>query len=300
MARNKTIYNIRQVIELTGVSEFTIRGWENRYQAITPQRTETGRRLYNQEDVLKIKALHDLVEQGHKISSIAGLTYEELLQQVTYENVVVSQGDSDIERIITLSNNSEWDKLKKLLEKKRTSLAPKEFLLVFLLDLIRAINDLVNLGKFSIAQEHILSAMIQESLQAIKSSSLSANQKKSCLIFTCPEGELHDIGLLIAATLASHSRVPNLYLGPNTPKQSLCDVALRYNPGYIVLTSTIPKEKGAAEDFLSYLNFLDRQLPKQIEFWIGGPHANSLSFSLKRRHRVVQTLQELNTLFENL
>ena len=70
MGQNE-IFSIRQMIELTGLSEFTIRGWENRYQAFSPDRSDTGRREYRKKDIERALLFRELLNRGHKISHIA-------------------------------------------------------------------------------------------------------------------------------------------------------------------------------------------------------------------------------------
>lgn len=41
------------IIELTGLSEFSLRGWENRCEAFNPQESEEGRCEYNKKDIEK-------------------------------------------------------------------------------------------------------------------------------------------------------------------------------------------------------------------------------------------------------
>jgi DNA-binding transcriptional MerR regulator len=300
MANLKNTFSIRQVIELTGVSEFTIRGWENRYATIHPLRTESGRRVYAREDVLKIKILNDLVAQGHRISTIANKSYEELVTLTLEDKIELPKSSKEVRSIITYAEKFEWSKILKILERKFKALKPKDFLLGFLLDLIGSVNALVNDGKFSIAQEHILSAMIKEKLYALKAMAPTPTKTNYKILFATPEGELHEIGLLIAAALASHSRIPNLYIGPNTPKESLSEVALRYKATHIILSSTISQQGKKSEDLLTYINFLDRQLPRKIHFWIGGPFVGTHPFSLERPHKFIQDLTEQNEIFTEL
>ena len=77
-------YRIGAVCRLTGISQHVLRVWEKRYQAVEPARSETGRRLYSDADILRLQQLKRLVDQGHAIGSIAGLdraSLEKRLQQ---------------------------------------------------------------------------------------------------------------------------------------------------------------------------------------------------------------------------
>ena len=64
-------YQINELERLTGIKAHTIRIWEKRYELITPSRTDTNRRYYNDKQVLKLLNVATLIAKGHKISKIA-------------------------------------------------------------------------------------------------------------------------------------------------------------------------------------------------------------------------------------
>lgn len=71
-------YRIGKVSRLTGVSPDTLRIWQRRYNAVVPERSETGGRLYSSADITRLKLMKALVDAGDSISSIAGLSQEAL------------------------------------------------------------------------------------------------------------------------------------------------------------------------------------------------------------------------------
>ena len=64
-------HRIGAVSALSGVPVPTLRVWEARYGAFTPQLTGGRQRLYSDEDVLRATLLKRLTEQGHAISGVA-------------------------------------------------------------------------------------------------------------------------------------------------------------------------------------------------------------------------------------
>jgi DNA-binding transcriptional MerR regulator len=66
--RDSPIYNIKAVARMTGVPADTLRRWESRYSIITPQRTDSGYRLYSQRDVDTINWLKARLDEGLSIS----------------------------------------------------------------------------------------------------------------------------------------------------------------------------------------------------------------------------------------
>lgn len=296
--RKKAQFTIRQVIDLTGVSEFTIRGWENRYQAVTPKRTEKGRRLYSTDDILKIKVLKDLVDSGHQISTIANLSLSKL-QALVYETVLPAMSktnDPEMRLIFGLVDKYEWDTLKERVRNKRNNLDNNEFIFSFILPLLQEINAMVEASKLSIAQEHILSAIIKEELFSLRNSRLNVKDS-SRIIFTTPEGELHEMGILLCSTLTSLAGKSNLYLGPNTPVQQIVDVCLRYQTTHLVLSLTFFYDK---ERLLKIIHFIHKQLPKEVTLCLGGMGMRGLQIKLNRPVEIFHSIEDFNTFLKKI
>ena len=72
------MYPIEAVARKTGVNAATLRAWERRYNAVRPERTDTGRRQYSEEMLARTELLHTLLDRGFRIGEIAAWTDEEL------------------------------------------------------------------------------------------------------------------------------------------------------------------------------------------------------------------------------
>jgi hypothetical protein len=81
-----------------------------------------------------------------------------------------------------------------------------------------------------------------------------------------------------------------LFLGPNTPKKEICETALRLGATHVLLAATVTKKEGAKEDFYSFVNFLDQNLPAEIQFWLAGRAAGEIH--LKREVVQLSSLSE--------
>ena len=308
--KSKSQYTIRQVIELTGITEFSLRGWENRYSAVKPDRTKSERRLYSQTDILRIKALKDLTGRGHKISKIAKLNLSQLqllvedreLLNVKNSASKVNKSSAkvkreDFEAVIRFADQFKWDDLYVIITKKRKNLEPLMFVHEFLVPLIAEMIHQVERGALTIAQEHILSAIIKEQLALLRSK-VANNRSKIRLIMASPEGDQHEIGLLIASTIAALHGIHVLYLGPHMPKRDFCEACMRYQATHALLVSTVSKSEGALEDIIDYLHFLDRHLVKSISVWVAGRNTLALSLSLNRDFKVLKSFDEFESAFK--
>ena len=67
------MYPIRAVAHMTGLSIDTLRAWDRRYEAVAPTRGDRGR-VYTDADVDRLKKLAVLVQHGHAIGTVAGLS----------------------------------------------------------------------------------------------------------------------------------------------------------------------------------------------------------------------------------
>lgn len=307
MIKTKESYTLRQVVELTGISEFTLRAWELRYKAIRPHRTETGRRRYSSEDILRAKALLDLTALGHRIGSIAELPLLQLQTLLAERNfgavAPAPQKSVDIKYVnqtIAAADDFDWDRAEAIFERMLVKLRPKVFIRDFVLPLIFEINNQVAQERFTIAQEHIFSAMIRDALFRIRRRAAEKLKSKTRFLFATPEGDFHDTGLLIAAVMASLEGLRHLYLGANVPARDLCDTALRYKASHIVVSSTISKAEGAREDLFDWLHFMDRHLSPSTSIWIAGRNTSGIQMELRRGFLTISSFSQLEELLSDV
>lgn len=295
MGNSKSAYTIRQVIELTGISEFTLRGWENRYKALTPARTDTGRRVYSSNDLLKAKALYDLTLQGHKISVLANLNLTELLE-LTKSNIVPEERQlpPHVHKVIKASLEYNWLIVEKIFSQQKKNLSAKAYIYEFILPLISEMSSMVASGKFNVTQEHIISAYIKEHISQLQSP--AKRKSRSKIVMACPEGDFHDMGILIASRLTKIHGVDTLYLGAHFPKRDLAETCHRYGATHLLISSTVSKKEGAKEELFDYLSFLDRNLEPKTHIWVAGRNSSNASIlKLNRPYRSIQNFEE----FEN-
>ncbi|MCG4778791.1 MerR family transcriptional regulator, partial [Eggerthella lenta] len=53
---------------LVGLNPTTIRAWERRYQVLDPDRSESGHRIYSDNDVAKLRWIVDKQKEGLSVS----------------------------------------------------------------------------------------------------------------------------------------------------------------------------------------------------------------------------------------
>lgn len=305
MGNSEGTYKIRQVIDLTGVSEFLLRAWEDRYSAIRPARSKTGRRLYSQNDVLKAQALFSLTQMGHRVGDIAQLSLNELNQMLNQKlgdkTPEIANLSPVVDEIMTQAKQFAWQDVRKLIlgnhkieTQKKEKVKSLNWIRNLVVPLLSEIGRQADAGKLSIAEEHILSAIIKESL-SFQSDKRPPNKNGPRIVFASPEGDYHDIGIAIGAYVANSLGANTLFLGAHMPKTELAAVCVRYKTTHLVLSSTSDKKDGAKDQYLKYLNFLDRNLNNKITLWLAGRNSQKYKVSLRRPFRIIESFDVFET-----
>ena len=73
-------YDISVAARLTGLTAANLRMWEKRYGVVEPERTESGRRVYSEEDLRRLTLLKNLTDRGQAIRKTCSLSIDELEQ----------------------------------------------------------------------------------------------------------------------------------------------------------------------------------------------------------------------------
>ena len=307
--RTDESFSIRQMIDLTGLSEFTIRGWENRYRAFTPRRSVTGRREYSKTDIERALLLRELLKRGHKISKVAGHPNSKLKKLfASSENLGATtpgeRGSKLVSEAMRLMALQKWSDLRDLfrnLKFKNNTQLVHEFFLPALHALSTNVEDKV----VSISQEHVFSSFLKEKIYASLyetergRTSRSPNQKVHFILAT-PEGDHHELGLLLAHLLIRSFGFNSLYLGPHTPPQDLSETALRLNASHVLITSTVSKKTGAAQDLLSFVSEVQTRIGSHAKILLCGRQAPLLTNDSDSPLLKIDSFRDFENYLENL
>jgi DNA-binding transcriptional MerR regulator len=276
------LYPIRAVSKLTGISIDTLRAWERRYQVVTPQRDERGR-LYTEADVQHLRLLNARVEQGHAIGRLAALSQEELQGLMASTVTVPDDGVGAMKATRpdqpSLMSDSvmaaieRWDyaEAERELARLAAILAARELVHRVALPLMRRVGEAWHQGRLSMAQEHMTSAMLRNLAGALVPL-YRHTSSASKILFATPAGEHHEFGILLSAMLAAGGGLGIVYLGANLPAAEIVAAARRTAPQAVVLGFI---GANGAQAGLKELQEVARQLPSQIELWVGGTRGDA-------------------------
>jgi len=293
-------FTVKAVAKVLGVSPNTIRAWETRYGAVSPVRSETNRRLYTADHVERLKLILQLINYGHSVGAIASLPEKKLLQlakETRGQETVVSSDATKVAPLIESLGRFDFPSVAEKLDRFRLSNSTRDYVLGILSPLLGEVGRLVADGNLSIAQEHALSAIIRDQIgQTMQSLRRDSAKSGPSFLFATPEGDLHEFGILLSATLCAHYGFRAVYLGPNLPAEALTIAAEALKPDVVVLGNS-PSSIPGSPSFESYLKFLSTHLKPKAQIWIGGqgqiPHLRAV-FG-KRNYEALASLADFDS-----
>ncbi|RPI73703.1 MAG: MerR family transcriptional regulator [Ignavibacteriales bacterium] len=274
-------YPIKVVSQMTGLSVFVIRAWEKRYNAVSPSRTDTNRRLYSEEDIEKLKLLNEAVQRGHNIGGVANLSIGELgsvLENKPAVRINHSASDSNIpvetfaDLDTTINNCIEAIKsydgktLETILLKASSKMSQPQLLENLVVPLIYKVGDLWHDGSIRIANEHIASVVIRSFLTSLLER-YKFIASAPIIISATPSGQEHELGALIAGVVAASLGWKVIYLGPNLPVEEIASVTESLEAKIVALSIVYPNDDPQLKKDLKNLR---RMLSPNISIIAGG------------------------------
>jgi len=273
----KQTFNIQFVANITGMNPHTIRAWEKRYQAITPQRDSNGRRLYTDSEIQRLKKLNKLVQMGNSISDVAALPFEELAAIDKHFETETSEivEDVDFDYDLSLQNLSmslnffKLDVLNHELNKAITSLSN----VVFALKIVQPVIDQIRQMK----KDNLLSRNQREQIFLILKSQLykkiytcqqkNRNTSKRILI-AAPTGNLNELGSMVATLLFVEMGYNVDYIGGDVDAEVLGQITSQFKPDKIFIGMNYTKEYSEVES-KTYLDKVCEYTLAKTEILIG-------------------------------
>lgn len=251
-------YLISTVAKRSGVKSDLVRAWERRYQAVTPERTAGGHRLYTEQDIARLRLLNQATQHGHSISRIARFSLEELLILVQNEQAMPMEtlsnynaantarplpingqrqllADSYMEKCYAAVLAFDAKALEAHFENAIVELGSEAFIESLLTPLLTHIGDRWKTGELRPIHEHMTSSVIRSLTYILRNNAPSLGNAPRMIVST-PIGQLHELGALLAAIMAELKGWQVTYLGANLPAEEIA-AAVRYTQSRAVTIS---------------------------------------------------------------
>jgi len=236
-------YPVSQAESLTGIKAHTLRIWERRYQFLKPKRTETNIRYYSDDQLKKLINISILNKNGFRISKLDRMSDQEIHQKV--EEILSNPDKSledDIKGLSLAMLEFSEDKFNKIY---RWHIIRK--------GLLRTITDviypfLIHVGVLWItnkaypAQEHFITNLVRQKLIAAIESYTNIPENAPKIVLFLPDGENHELGLLLSSFIARDLGWKVYYLGQNVPREDVEDVVDLLKPQALLSMLLTPRK----------------------------------------------------------
>lgn len=238
-----TRYSIKDLERISGIKAHTLRIWEQRYDILSPERTNTNIRYYSGADLKKILNISLLNNNGYKISNIARLSDDTLLGEVEkFLNNYKNESDQVESLVLCLMDMNE-ERFEKTINNSIVHFGFENTIEKVVFPFLKHLGDLWQIGIVSAAQEHYISNLIRQKLISGLDKIIpqpAANPKN--YLFFLPNSELHELGLLYTHYLAKARGNKCVYLGQSVPFEDLVSISEKVKPDYLVtiFTATLP------------------------------------------------------------
>jgi DNA-binding transcriptional MerR regulator len=235
-----SVYSIKDLEHLSGIKAHTLRIWEQRYSIISPKRTDTNIRLYDDIDLKLVLNISLLKDHGFKISEIAKMSAHDMNQEIMAITEKKLNYPDQIQALTVSMIDLDEDRFEKIISTNILQQGFEQTMINIIYPFLTKIGMLWQTGAINPAQEHFISNLIrQKVIVAIDGQLPTRKENSKKYMLYLPEGELHELSLLFANYILRARQNRVVYLGQSLPFQDLHAAFQVHKPDYIftILTS---------------------------------------------------------------
>jgi len=283
-------YSIKDLENYTDIKAHTIRIWEQRYNLLSPKRTESNIRYYSHKDLKKILNINLLYLNGLKISKIAKLSEEEITEKA--KEIIVDKsvsGNKEVDTLLIAITSMDADEIRKLLWQYDQEFSIRELYQKIIVPLLIKMGELWQTNSISVAHEHHFSNILRD-FYILKINELTPKKKvgKSVILFL-PSHEEHELSLLYFQYLLKEAGFSCIYLGKNVPLADLEASIKQVNPDILVTNLITRIQDKDISDFFERL----MQCSKGTEIRVAGSFTNEVLSKIPPEIKVISSEEEL-------
>ncbi|MEM9820313.1 MAG: MerR family transcriptional regulator [Bacteroidota bacterium] len=239
------IYSIKDLEKLCGIKAHTIRIWEQRYSIVKPKRTKTNIRYYQDADLKRLLNVALLNKNGFKISKIAKMSSEEMVEKVSAISEVNFEYNTQLDALTISMIEMDEYKFDRIISTNIQQIGFERTVLEIIYPFLDKLSVLWLTGSVNPIQENFMSYLIrQKIISAIDNEPFSSGKNVKKFMIFLPEGENQELSLLLMHYLLKSRRNQVVYLGQNVSIQDLKDACNIHQPDFIftMITETYTKQ----------------------------------------------------------
>lgn len=262
-------FSIKDLETFTGIKAHTIRMWEQRYGILVPQRTSTNIRFYTDDDLKKLLNISLLNTLGYKISRIADMTDDEIQEVVKGASQHQSKEQHYLNMLKISMLNYDEELFYSITDNYIEEVGVEAMCVHLLIPFMTQVGLLWLTSAICPAQEHFVSNLIRQRLFSLIDTFKGHTERGEVpMVLYLPQGEIHDISLLMVHYMAKARGYKSIFLGQSVPFDDLLEVVKKFpRVRFVSYSTTTPSTKQAAQ----YLERINREFQhSKAEFFLAG------------------------------
>jgi methanogenic corrinoid protein MtbC1 len=285
-------YSIADLEKLSGIKSHTIRIWEKRYNIVSPERTDTNIRAYNDDQLKKILNISFLINNGLKISKIASLSLDELSSKVICLTSSTDSFEAQINDFVICSLQFDEPLFENTYNGLRKNHSLSYIYENIFIPTLRRIGALWSSGELFPAQEHFLSNLIKQKFyHAIEDADSKIKMGKKAYLFL-PPWEDHDFALLYSNMVLKENGFDVVNVGKTISFDSILQCIEKIKPDILFTTFIVGQKVTLLQKFCDDLH----NHSKTKLFFAGNPDLLRL---VNTHGKVFYSLDEFDRFFSN-
>ncbi len=290
-------YSINDLEKITGIKAHTIRIWEKRYKVVSPERTETNIRYYNDEDLKKLLNISTLNKHGFKISEIVKMGNDRLCEKIVEISNASSDYESYINNLIISMIELDEDKFEKVLSSAIIKMGFEKTITHVIYSFLEKVGILWQVGTINPAQEHFITNLIrQKIIIAIDGQDNHPKADAKTFLLFLPENELHEMGLLFFTYIIKKAGHRVIYLGQSVPLKDLLEVIKIRNADYIITYFVAAFEPRSIPEYLMSIS----EGFNHKDIFIAGYQVKQITEKLPGNIKSIQDAEEFKSYLNRL
>jgi DNA-binding transcriptional MerR regulator/methylmalonyl-CoA mutase cobalamin-binding subunit len=228
------VYTVKHAAELTGIPADTLRMWERRYAVVSPVRSESGYRLYDDGALRRLTAMSSLVGAGWSPRQAAERVLADEATGTDERPEPVSPELGDVDALARVAVTFDAAGLDAALDEAFALGTFEQVVDGWLMPALQRVGSGWRDGRVTVAGEHFVSATVQRRLAAAFDAAGRASGAPRVVVGLA-RGSRHELGVLAFATALRRAGLDVVYVGGDLPPEGWASVVAAQHPAAVVL-----------------------------------------------------------------
>lgn len=248
------VYSISDLAKLSGIKPHTIRAWESRYGLISPRRTATNIRYYEDDDLKNLLGIALLKRNGIRISKIAKMSDSERAEKISSFGSASLQAETQLDALTLSMVELDEYKFGHILRANIDQVGFEATMLDVIYPFLDKLSLLWLSGSLVPSQEAFISQLIRQKIHsALDALPLPEPTNSTTVLIYLRENEQQELTALFVHYLMRKRGIRSIYLGPDQNITDLVDAYRLTRAPYIFTILSQPEGEESGEVYIDQL-----------------------------------------------